>query len=82
MQQDISKAGDEAQRKYEEEHREGTQTESGFRASISSAMDAKCQKLNTPFTKHLAIVNPHNGITFLMEVMIVFKSMMLYILVK
>ena len=47
---------------------DGNRTESGMRAAISSAMDLKHQKLNAPFTKHLAIANPHNRSTFLMEV--------------
>ena len=32
------------------------------------AMDSKKAKLNTPFTKYLAIANPNNGTNFLMEV--------------
>ena len=51
-----------------EESKDGNRTKSGMRATISSAMDLKRQKLNAPFTKHLAITNPHNGSTFLMEV--------------
>ena len=51
-----------------EESKDGNRTESGMRAAISSAMDSRRQKLNAPFTKHLAIANPHNGSTFLMEV--------------
>ena len=66
--QDIAEAGDEAHRKYVEESKDGNRTESSMRAIISSAMDSRHQKLNAPFTKHLAIANLHNGSTFLMEV--------------
>ena len=41
---------------------------SGLRAAIIVAMDAKKAKLNMPFTKYLAIVNPNNGVSFLLEV--------------
>ena len=39
-----------------------------MRAAITAAMDSKKAKLNTPFTKYLAIANPNNGTNFLMEV--------------
>ena len=68
VQQDIVEASDEAHWRYVEENIDGNQTKSGMRAAISSTMDSKRQKLNAPFTKHLAIANPHNGSTFLMEV--------------
>ena len=51
-----------------EESKDGNRTESGMRAAMSSAMDSRRQKLNAPFTKHLAIANLHNGSTFLIEV--------------
>ena len=41
---------------------------SGLRAAINATMDAKKAKLNTPFTKYLAIANPNNGVSFLLEV--------------
>ena len=56
------------QQKYEKENKDGNSFESSLRAAIIVAMDSKCQKLNAPFTKHFAIANPHNGLTFLMEV--------------
>ena len=40
----------------------------GLRKAIASAIDAKKAKLNTPFSKYLAIANPSNGISFLIEV--------------
>ena len=55
VQQDLAEAGDEAHRKYVEESKDGNRTKSGMRATISSAMDSKHQKLNAPFTKHLSI---------------------------
>ena len=45
-----------------------SQFASGLRAAINAAMDAKKAKLNTPFTKYLAIMNPNNGVSFLLEV--------------
>ena len=68
MQQDIAETCDEAQRKYEEETKGGSRSESSLRVAITVAMDAKRHKLNAPFMKHLAIVNPYNRILFLMEV--------------
>ena len=52
----------------EEETPVESQSASGLRAAVNVAMDAKKAKLNTPFTKYLAIVNPNNGVSFLLEV--------------
>ena len=68
LQHDIAEAGDDAQRRYEEETPVESRSASGLRAAINAAMDAKKAKLNTPFTKYLAIANPHNEVSFLLEV--------------
>ena len=70
MQQDIVETSEEAQQKYEEENKDGNRSKSSLRATIIAAMDAKRQKLNAPFTKHLTIANPANGSTCLIEVKI------------
>ena len=67
-QQEIAKAGDEGQRKYEDDTDIAMRTEVGLNNTINSAMDLKRSKLNAPFTKYLAIVNPRNGDGFLAEV--------------
>ena len=70
LQHDIAKAGDDTLRNYENETLADSKTTSSMRSAINAALDAKKAKLNTPFTKYLAIVNPHNGTSFLMEVCI------------
>ena len=64
FQHDIAKARDDAQHKYEEETPVESRSASGLRATINVAKKAK---LNTPFTKYLAIANPNNGVSFLLE---------------
>ena len=68
LQQDIAEAGDEAQRKFEDEHDKSSRSAAGLRGAIVATMEAKRKQLNTPFTKFLSIANPHNGANFLIEV--------------
>jgi hypothetical protein len=57
-QQEIAEAGDEGQRKYEDD--------TDVANAINSTMDLKRSKLNAG--KYLAIANPRNGDGFLAEV--------------
>ena len=61
-------AGDEGQRRYEEETPRRRRTAEGLNAAINGAMEAKRKALTAPFTKFLAIANPANGKNFLPEV--------------
>lgn len=61
-------AGDEGQRKYEEDTLRRRRTAQGLNAAINGAMEAKRKALTAPFNKHLAIANPANGKNFLAEV--------------
>ena len=72
LQQDIAEAGDEAQRKFEDEHDKSNRSAAGLRGAIVAAMEAKRKQLNTPFTKFLSIANPHNDANFLIEVRMIY----------
>jgi hypothetical protein len=72
-QQEIAEAGDEGQRKYEDDTDVAMRTEAGLTNAINIAMDLKRSKLNAPFTKYLAIANPGNGDGFLAEVWYILK---------
>jgi hypothetical protein len=61
-------AGDEGQRRYEEETNPKRQTTAGLTTAINTAMDVKRAKLLTSFIKFLTIANPCNGSQFLEEV--------------
>ena len=61
-------AGDEGQRRYEEETHRRKRTAEGLNAAINGAMESKRKALTAPFTKFLAIANPANGKNFLPEV--------------
>jgi hypothetical protein len=65
-QQEIAEAGDEGQRKYEDDTDVAMRTEAGLNNAINSTMDLKRSKLNAG--KYLAIANPRNGDGFLAEV--------------
>ena len=71
FQQDIAEAGDEGQRKFEDEHDKSSRSAAGLRVAIIAAMEAKRKQLNTPFTKFLSIANPHNGANFLIRVQMI-----------
>ncbi|KAG0631975.1 hypothetical protein M758_1G295400 [Ceratodon purpureus] len=66
--QDIMEAGDEGQRRYEEETHRRRRTAEGLNAAINGAMEAKRKALTAPFNKFLAIANPANGKNFLPEI--------------
>ena len=68
MQQELTEAGDEAQRRYEEETDPDSHIASGLTSAISAGTDAKRQKLTIAFTKYLSIANLANGKHFLSEV--------------
>ena len=68
MQQELAEAGDEAQRKYEDETDPDSRTASGLTNAISVGTEARRQKLTTAFTKYLSIANITNGKHFLSEV--------------
>ena len=68
LQQELAEAGDEAQRKYEEETDKNSRATIGLTSAITADIEAKQQKLTTAFTKYLSIVNPANGTQFLSEV--------------
>jgi hypothetical protein len=55
MQQEITDAGDEGQRRYDEETPPQLRTGNGLSAAINNAIEAKKTKLTAPFTKYLAI---------------------------
>jgi hypothetical protein len=67
IQQEIIEAGDEGQRRYEDETPVGKQTAPGLENAINNAVIIKKQKLSAPFAKYLAIANPGNGSEFLEE---------------
>ena len=56
-QQDLAEAGDDAQRKYEDEMEEALGTSKGLIAAIFVTMEAKRQKLSASFNKLLIIAN-------------------------
>ena len=62
--------GDEAQRKYEDETEADCRTAAGLTSVITAGIEAKRQKLTTAFTKYLLVANPHNGDSFLSEVLL------------
>ncbi|KAG0574790.1 hypothetical protein KC19_VG291500 [Ceratodon purpureus] len=62
-------AGDEGQRRYEEETPRRRQTADGFNAAINGAMELKRKALTAPFNKFLAIANPANRRNSLPEVL-------------
>ena len=68
MQQELAEAGDETQRKYEEERDEDSRTATDLIIAITADVEAKQQKLTTAFTKYLSIANLANGAQFLSEV--------------
>jgi hypothetical protein len=68
-QHEIAEAGDEGQRRYEDETPAGKRTAAGLEKAINTAINLKKQKLNAPFTKYLIIANPSNGSEFLEEVL-------------
>ena len=67
-QKEIAEVGNEDQRKYKDDTNVTMCTKAGLNNAINSTMDLKRSKLNAPFTKYLAIVNPGNGDGFLAEV--------------
>ena len=69
MQQELAEAGDEAQRRYEDETDPDSRTASGLTSAISAGTEAKRQKLTTAFTKYLSIANLENGKHFLSEIL-------------
>ena len=81
LQQDIAEAGDEAQRKFKDEHDKSNKSAAGLRGAIIAAMEAKRKQLNTPFTKFLSIANPHNGANFLIEVRMIYTRVYFFELV-
>jgi hypothetical protein len=66
-QKELTEAGDEGQRWYEDETQPGEQTEHGLNNAINSAIESKKHKLNAPFNKYLTLANPRNGEDFLEE---------------
>ena len=68
LQQDITEARNEAQRKFKDKHNKSSRSATGLQGAIVAAMEAKRKQLNTPFTKFLSIANPHNGANFLIDV--------------
>jgi hypothetical protein len=67
-QQELAEAGDEGQRRYEDETPPEARTSESLNHAINSAVELKKQKLSAPFKKCLSIVNPANGVDFLDEV--------------
>jgi hypothetical protein len=67
-QQDIAKAANEGQRRYEDETTPGKRTVDGLQNAMNSAMETRRLKLTAPFNKYLTIANPVNGKDFLDEV--------------
>ena len=70
MQQEITEAGDEGQRRYEEEVPRRRRTAEGLLQAINGAMEAKRKSFSSGFTKLLTISNPGNGKSFLTEVIL------------
>ena len=70
MQQELAEAGDEAQRRYEDETDFDSRTAASITSAISAGTEAKQQKLTIAFTKYLSIANSTNGKYFLSEVSI------------
>ena len=68
MEHELAEAVDEAQQKYEDEHKKESRTALGLRNAIGLAIEARKSKLNTPFTKYPAIANPLNENEFLFEI--------------
>ena len=58
------------QQKYKDETEADCRTTTGLTSAITARIEAKRQKLTTAFTKYLPVANPHNGDTFLSEVLL------------
>jgi hypothetical protein len=67
-QQELAEAGDDGQRRYEDETPPGARTSEGLNHAINSAVESRKQKLSAPFNKCLTIANPVNSEDFLDEV--------------
>ena len=70
LQQEISKASDDASRKYYEETPEKERTGLGVIDVMRDAAKAKHQSFNNQFSKFTAVANPKFGDAFIDEVSI------------